>query len=100
MTRPLVADRVGEGPAVVLVHGVGLGPGTFAPVAGLLADAGRTPVVVHRPGYGRAASLADLAGARTVRIAGSGHVAQVDAARAFARLVLLACPLESLVGAR
>jgi pimeloyl-ACP methyl ester carboxylesterase len=272
MSRPgaggpgLAADRVGAGPAVVLVHGVGLGPATFAAVAGLLADAGRTAVVVHRPGYGRAASrgfvpldaqvdelvdlveelrrsgpvggvvgvsggatlalllairlaaaaegdplpivaheplvgplapslhqrvrwmvdalvadddpgtaadelmgllagertwaaadpdsrrtvaerpdlviaearafaavaptpaeldavrrpgavittvgmgspgprweaaaiLADLAGARTVRIPGSGHVAQVDAARAFARLVLLACPLESLVAA-
>lgn len=43
------------GPVVVLVHGVGLGPGTFASVAAMLAEAGRSPVVVHRPGYGRSA---------------------------------------------
>jgi pimeloyl-ACP methyl ester carboxylesterase len=60
-----------------------------------------TTVGMRSPGprWEAAAILADLAGARTVRIPGSGHVAQVDAARAFARLVLLAFPLGELVAA-
>ena len=48
---PLLADVVGEGPPVVLVHGVGLGPETFGDLAAELAS-GATVATVHRPGYG------------------------------------------------
>jgi pimeloyl-ACP methyl ester carboxylesterase len=41
--------------AVVLVHGVGAGPASLAPLADRLVAAGMRPVVVHRAGYGRAA---------------------------------------------
>ena len=43
----------GLGPAVVLVHGVGVGPEAFGPLAELLVAAGHAVVTVHRPGYGR-----------------------------------------------
>lgn len=49
---PLPTRILGDGPAVVLVHGVGLGPEIFDAVAVVLADAGRRVVVVERPGYG------------------------------------------------
>jgi pimeloyl-ACP methyl ester carboxylesterase len=42
---------LGQGPDVVLVHGVGAGPETFTPVVDLLADRHRC-VVVDRPGGG------------------------------------------------
>ena len=48
---PLLADVVGGGPPVVLVHGVGLGPETFGDLADDLAGAA-TVATVHRPGYG------------------------------------------------
>lgn len=43
------------GPPVLLVHGVGVGPTAFGPVADRLAGAGHRVGVVHRPGYGLAA---------------------------------------------
>jgi len=43
------------GPPVLLVHGVGVGPTAFEPVAERLAGAGHRVGVVHRPGYGLAA---------------------------------------------
>ena len=48
----LAAELRGRGPTVVLVHGVGLGPETFAALAEDLAT-GATVVTVRRPGYGR-----------------------------------------------
>jgi alpha-beta hydrolase superfamily lysophospholipase len=51
----LVTTCVGTGAAVVLVHGIGIGPATFEPVADRLAAAGYRAVIVHRPGYGDAA---------------------------------------------
>ena len=50
-------------PAVVLVHGVGVGPRPSPSLAAGVAAAGHRAVVVHRPGYGLAASepAADIA---------------------------------------
>jgi 3-oxoadipate enol-lactonase len=42
----------GSGPVVVVVHGVGVGPDSFARVVAGLRGSCRA-VVVHRPGYGR-----------------------------------------------
>lgn len=56
MVASVHLDR-GQGPGVVLLHGVGVGPGSFAPVADALIDRHRV-VVVHRPGApGEAADL-------------------------------------------
>ncbi len=56
MVASVHLDR-GQGPGVVLLHGVGVGPGSFAPVAEALLDRHRV-VVVHRPGApGEAADL-------------------------------------------
>lgn len=44
-------------PAVVLVHGVGVGPGSLRELSRLVGEAGYRAVVVHRPGYGDAADV-------------------------------------------
>lgn len=48
MSALLVAD-LGQGPGIVLLHGVGAGPDTFAPLAELLAVDHRV-LVLERPG--------------------------------------------------
>ncbi len=53
----LAQDRTGQGPPVVLVHGVGIGPWSYAGLARRLA-VDHEVVVVHRRGYGRSAGLA------------------------------------------
>ena len=53
----LECDRIGHGPRVVLVHGVGIGPWSFAALARDLA-ADHEVVVAHRRGYGASAHLA------------------------------------------
>jgi pimeloyl-ACP methyl ester carboxylesterase len=52
----LACDRVGQGPPVVLVHGVGIGPWSYAPLARDLAT-DHEVVVAHRRGYGSSAGL-------------------------------------------
>ena len=49
-----VAPPVGDGPVVIVVHGVGVGPSAFGPLAGRLTRAGYRVALVHRPGYGLA----------------------------------------------
>ncbi|MEA2826018.1 MAG: hypothetical protein QOG43_457 [Actinomycetota bacterium] len=51
MTAPLATSDVGDGPVVVLVHGVGIGAWAFAEVAAALAADHRV-LVPHRRGYG------------------------------------------------
>ncbi len=51
MRTPLAASDVGDGPVVVLVHGVGIGAWAFAQVAAALAADHRV-LVPHRRGYG------------------------------------------------
>ena len=51
-------EQFGTGPAVVLVHGVGVGPDTFAALADAVVAGGHQAVVVHRPGYGLASAPA------------------------------------------
>jgi 3-oxoadipate enol-lactonase len=53
-----IADTVGDGPTVLLVHGVGIGPESFAPVADLFAARGCCARVVDR-GAGSGAPLED-----------------------------------------
>lgn len=48
MTALVHRDR-GQGPAVVLLHGVGVGPESFAPLAELLEDTHRV-IILDRPG--------------------------------------------------
>ncbi len=55
MTAPIHLDR-GQGPVVVLLHGVGVGPESFATLAGLLEDHHRV-IVLERPGRGRGGPL-------------------------------------------
>jgi pimeloyl-ACP methyl ester carboxylesterase len=55
MTCPSRGDVVNGrnlGPAIVLVHGVGVGPESFAETAGVLTASGRRVHRVVRPGYG------------------------------------------------
>jgi pimeloyl-ACP methyl ester carboxylesterase len=52
----LACDRLGEGPPVVLVHGVGVGPWSYEALARDLATDHRV-VVAHRRGYGRSTAL-------------------------------------------
>lgn len=68
MPAPAHSDR-GQGPVVVLLHGVGVGPESFAPVAELLEDRHRV-VVLARPGGtgGRAWTLADQADHLAMRL--------------------------------
>lgn len=86
-------------PRVVLVHGIGVGPGAMAEVARRLARRARV-VVVHRRGYGRAAGRApaatvadqvadlmraiDAAGADRAVLAGVGAGASIALAAAIA----------------
>ena len=53
---PLACDRLGAGPVVVLVHGVGIGPWSYDAMAAALAT-DHTVVVPHRRGYGGSAGL-------------------------------------------
>ncbi|HRW38016.1 MAG: alpha/beta hydrolase [Acidimicrobiales bacterium] len=70
MAASVHEDR-GQGPGVVLLHGVGVGPGSFAPLAEALCDRHRV-VVLERPGApGEAADLA----------AHADRIAEVVAAR-------------------
>jgi pimeloyl-ACP methyl ester carboxylesterase len=90
---PLAEDAVGEGPEVLLVHGVGVGPAPLGPVALGLAGAGYRAVVVHRPGYGRASdrpltTLADQVDGLAGRAASPG-VAGVVGVSGGATLALL-----------
>jgi 3-oxoadipate enol-lactonase len=90
---PLAEDAVGEGPEVLLVHGVGVGPAPLSGVARGLADAGYRAVVVHRPGYGRASdqpltTLADQVAGLAERAASPG-VAGVVGVSGGATLALL-----------
>jgi pimeloyl-ACP methyl ester carboxylesterase len=67
----LVHSDHGQGPVVVLVHGVGVGPGSFAAVANELATDHRVVVVGRPTGEGSTAlALGDQA---------DGLVAQLDA---------------------
>jgi pimeloyl-ACP methyl ester carboxylesterase len=52
----LACDRLGDGPPVVLVHGVGVGPWSYGALARDLAAHHRV-VIVHRRGYGRSGAL-------------------------------------------
>ena len=54
-------EQFGTGPAVVLLHGVGVGPDTFAALADAVVAGGHQAVVVHRPGYGLASAPAAVA---------------------------------------
>lgn len=53
----IAATRAGDGPAVVLLHGVAYGPATLDGVAGAVAGGGATAVVPHRAGYGMSADV-------------------------------------------
>ena len=55
----LISTFSGSGPAVVLVHGVGVGPESFTRTAAALTDAGRSVHRVVRPGYGEGAVVGD-----------------------------------------
>lgn len=57
MYRPLHVDAAGSGRPVVVLHGVGFGPWSVAPVAGALSPVART-LVVHRAGYGGSHAVA------------------------------------------
>ena len=52
---------VGDGPVVMLVHGVAFGPGTLAVASGAVAAAGARAVVPHRGGYGASGGVAPAA---------------------------------------
>jgi pimeloyl-ACP methyl ester carboxylesterase len=52
----LACDRLGDGPTVVLVHGVGVGPWSYEALARDLAAHHRV-VIAHRRGYGRSGAL-------------------------------------------
>jgi 3-oxoadipate enol-lactonase len=56
VTGALACERGGDGPLVVLVHGVGIGPWSYAAVAAALA-ADHTVLVAHRRGYGSSRAL-------------------------------------------
>jgi pimeloyl-ACP methyl ester carboxylesterase len=55
---PLSYDRVGSGPALVLLHGIGSRRGAWKPVVGLLA-ASRDVLAVDLPGFGDSPVLAE-----------------------------------------
>ncbi len=57
MSVTLACDRLGAGPVVVLVHGVGIGPWSYAGMAASLAG-DHSVVVPHRRGYGSSAGPA------------------------------------------
>lgn len=63
----VVAD-LGAGPAVVLLHGVGFGPSTLAPVASALAGRARV-LVVRRPPTAPGAALRDQASVTAATVA-------------------------------
>ena len=93
MPASIQADR-GRGPGVVLLHGVGVGPGSFAPLVEQLCDRHRV-VVLERPGApGEASDLAAHAdriadvvaahvgdGARLVGVSGGATLGLVLAER-------------------
>lgn len=62
---------------MVLVHGVGFGPGSLAPIARALRDRGTRVLVAERRGYG---SRAGLAPAESVELMVQDVVAAMDAA--------------------
>ncbi len=79
-------EQFGTGPAVVLVHGVGVGPDTFAALADAVVAGGHRAVVVHRPGYGLASapaavSLADQVTALAALVDALTSGADADGAR-------------------
>ena len=85
-------------PSMLLVHGVGVGPSAFAPLERRLIAQGLSVVVVHRPGYGRAAErafrgvdaqVADLVTA-VERLRAEGPVAGLVGVSGGATLALLA----------
>ena len=114
MTGPggLASDRLGEGPPVVLVHGVGVGPWSYAAVAVDLA-ADHQVVVAHRRGYGgsagltpaasldeQVADLVELAGGRASFVGVSGGATVVLALALTApELVAAAVVHEPVIGA-
>ena len=57
MTPPVHHDDRGDGPPVVLVHGVAFGPAAFGTVADALVHDHRV-IVIHRRGYGRTPAAA------------------------------------------
>jgi len=57
----LAASVEGEGPVVLLVHGVAYGPGTLAETARVLSSAGVCAVVPHRGGYAGSRDVAPAA---------------------------------------
>ena len=52
IANPVRCDDLGQGPPVLLVHGVAFGPAAFRTVAAALVEDHRV-LVVHRRGYGR-----------------------------------------------
>ena len=89
-------DR-GQGPVVVLVHGVGVGPGSFDQVADQLAGASRV-IVVERPTGpgGAAAALDDQADRLVDQLAGldalGGRLVGVSGGATLALLVAMRHP--------
>lgn len=72
-----VIDDLGTGPVVVLLHGVGFGPGTLAPVASALAGRARVLVVrrpVPAPGAALEHQAADTGAVVTDYLGGEPHV--------------------------
>lgn len=54
----IAVEEQGEGPPVLLLHGVALGPGTFRASARAVAAGGARAIVPHRSGYAGSASVA------------------------------------------
>jgi pimeloyl-ACP methyl ester carboxylesterase len=112
VTAPgLRCDRLGDGPPVVLVHGVGVGPWSYVRLATDLAR-DHEVVVAHRRGYGssaemtaaasldeQVADLVALAGGRAAFVGVSGGATLVLAlALAAPELVAAAVVHEPVVG--
>lgn len=96
-------DRLGCGPRVVLVHGVGVGPWSYAAVAADLAT-DHEVLVAHRRGYGASAGLTAATSlarqvADLVELAGAGPAAFVGVSGGATLVLALALSAPETVAA-